>query len=215
MALTATATERVCADLQEILHISHCEVFKRSINRPNLFYQAAEKPATAAAQQQLVIDWIHKYYPDNESGIIYCLTQKDTEAMAAALSLNGIIFQSRGIVSQYERTDTVWRGAAGISAEFYHANMDPTHREQVHLEWNRGSLQVLAATVAFGMGINKPDVRFVIHETMSKSLENYYQESGRAGRDGKPSRCLLLYKFSDIPRQCHAMRCDVKRCNLV
>lgn len=89
----------------------------------------------------------------------------------------------------------------GLSADYYHANMDPAHRQAVHSQWSAGGLQIITATIAFGMGINKPDVRFVIHETMSKSLENYYQESGRAGRDGKPARCLLLYRFSDIPRQ--------------
>lgn len=79
--------------------------------------------------------------------------------------------------------------------------MDPAERQWVHSQWSVGALQIITATIAFGMGINKPDVRFVIHETLSKSLENYYQESGRAGRDGRPARCLLLHRFSDIPRQ--------------
>jgi len=177
IALTATATERVCADLREILGIENSELFRKSINRPNLFYEVAHKPGSADAQVALILDWIHHHYGAGDSGIVYCLTQKDTEAMATKLQ------------------------AAGLSAGCYHANMDPAERQWVHSQWSVGALQIITATIAFGMGINKPDVRFVIHETLSKSLENYYQESGRAGRDGRPARCLLLHRFSDIPRQ--------------
>ena len=118
IALTATATERVCADLKEILNIGNCELFRRSINRPNLFYEMARKPPSAEEQTKVLMEWIRTHYGNGESGIVYCLTQKDTEQMAAKLSANG------------------------IAAAFYHANMDPSHRESVHLAWSCGDIQV-------------------------------------------------------------------------
>ncbi|KAG2445794.1 hypothetical protein HXX76_000398 [Chlamydomonas incerta] len=177
LALTATATHQVCEDLKAILRIQGCEFFRASVNRPNLFYEVRPKPAAAADVTTAIVAWIREHYPRGESGIVYCLTRKDCEALAAELA------------------------AAGLSARHYHADMDPGPREAAHAAWSAGRVQVMVATIAFGMGINKPDVRFVVHHSLSKSVENYYQESGRAGRDGLPARCLLFYRFSDALRQ--------------
>ncbi|KAH9687593.1 ATP-dependent DNA helicase q1 [Citrus sinensis] len=130
---------------------------------------------------KVVIDEIAKYiqesYPNSESGIVYCFSRKECEQVAQELRQRG------------------------ISADYYHADMDINAREKVHMRWSKNKLQVIVGTVAFGMGINKPDVRFVIHHSLSKSVETYYQESGRAGRDGLPSECLLFFRPADVPRQ--------------
>lgn len=177
VALTATATHQVCEDLKAILSIEGCEFFRSSINRPNLHYEVRHKPAGAEAAVEEMVKWVNHHFPHWESGIVYCLSRKDCEVVSAELT-------SRGLPSR-----------------FYHADMDPLLRHQVHQQWSSGKFRIMVATVAFGMGINKADVRFVIHHTMSKSIENYYQESGRAGRDGLPARCILWYRFSDILRQ--------------
>ncbi|GAY60458.1 hypothetical protein CUMW_202130 [Citrus unshiu] len=174
MALTATATQKVQNDLMEMLHIRKCIKFVSTINRPNLFYMVREKSSVG----KVVIDEIAKYiqesYPNSESGIVYCFSRKECEQVAQELRQRG------------------------ISADYYHADMDINAREKVHMRWSKNKLQVIVGTVAFGMGINKPDVRFVIHHSLSKSVETYYQESGRAGRDGLPSECLLFFRPADV-----------------
>ncbi|KAH9562643.1 hypothetical protein CY35_05G082900 [Sphagnum magellanicum] len=177
IALTATATERVQTDLREMLQISCCAKFVSSINRPNLFYEVREKNATGSGAIDDIAEFIADFYPGNQSGIVYCFSRRECEQVAGELR---------------ER---------GISAAHYHADMDPVSRSSVHRRWSTNKLQVIVGTVAFGMGINKPDVRFVIHHSLSKSLETYYQESGRAGRDGLPSHCLLFFRPADLPRQ--------------
>ncbi|PIN04384.1 ATP-dependent DNA helicase [Handroanthus impetiginosus] len=177
VALTATATKKVQDDLMDMLHIPKCIKFVSSVNRPNLFYMVREKSSVGKSVIDGIAEYIQTSYPNNESGIVYCFSRKECEQVAKELR---------------ER---------GISADYYHADMDVHAREKVHMRWSNGKLQVIVGTVAFGMGINKPDVRFVVHHSLSKSMETYYQESGRAGRDGLPSECLLYFRPADVPRQ--------------
>ncbi|KAK2976017.1 hypothetical protein RJ640_015694 [Escallonia rubra] len=177
IALTATATKKVQTDLMEMLHIPKCIKFISTVNRPNLFYMVREKSSVGKIVIDEVAEFIKSSYTNNESGIVYCFSRRECEQVAKELR---------------ER---------GISADYYHADMDVNAREKVHMRWSNNRLQVIVGTVAFGMGINKPDVRFVIHHSLSKSMETYYQESGRAGRDGLPSECLLYFRPGDVPRQ--------------
>ncbi|KAL2629458.1 hypothetical protein R1flu_014144 [Riccia fluitans] len=177
IALTATATERVQTDVREMLQIPYCERFTSSVNRPNLFYEVREKKSNASAAIDDIADFIRGEYTEKESGIVYCFTRKECEQVAEELRQRG------------------------ISASHYHADMPLDLRASVHTRWSSNKIQVIVGTVAFGMGINKPDVRFVIHHSLSKSLETYYQESGRCGRDGLPAHCLLFFRPADVPRQ--------------
>ncbi|XP_021294718.1 mediator of RNA polymerase II transcription subunit 34 isoform X1 [Herrania umbratica] len=177
VALTATATLKVQNDLTEMLRIPKCLKFVSTVNRPNLFYMVREKSSVGKVVIDEITEYIKESYPNNESGIVYCFSRKECEQVASELC---------------ER---------GISAGYYHADMDVNAREKVHMKWSKNKLQVIVGTVAFGMGINKPDVRFVIHHSLSKSMETYYQESGRAGRDGLPSECLIFFRPADVPRQ--------------
>jgi bloom syndrome protein len=169
MALTATATENVKADVIHNLGMKGCEIFSRSFNRPNLYYEVREKKKGLDAIASLIND---KYR--GQTGIIYCLSKKECENMAESLTKNH-----------------------KISAKHYHASLDAAEKPRVQKEWQAGRVKVIVATIAFGMGIDKPDVRFVIHNSVPKSLEGYYQETGRAGRDGKRSGCYLFYGRGD------------------
>ncbi|KAI3505533.1 hypothetical protein L1887_27664 [Cichorium endivia] len=177
VALTATATKKVQMDLMEMLNIPKCVKFVSTVNRSNLFYMVREKSSVGKLVIDDIADFIQNSYSNNESGIVYCFSRKECEQVAKELR---------------ER---------GVSADHYHADMDVNAREKVHMRWSNSKLQVIVGTVAFGMGINKPDVRFVIHHSLGKSMETYYQESGRAGRDGLPSECLLYFRPADVPRQ--------------
>lgn len=177
IALTATATKKVQTDLMEMLHIPKCIKFVSTVNRPNLFYMVREKSSVGKMVIDEIAEYIQNSFNKHESGIVYCFSRKECEQVAKDMR------------------------ARGISADHYHADMDVSSRDKVHFRWSNNKLQVIVATVAFGMGINKPDVRFVIHHSLSKSMETYYQESGRAGRDGLPSECLLYFRSGDVPRQ--------------
>lgn len=168
LALTATATERVREDIVKQLELREPAIFLASFNRPNLKYQVIPKSGAAAQICQFV-----SARPD-ESGIIYCQSRKGTEALAATLR------------------------AQGFSALAYHAGLDPAARASHQDAFLRDEAKIVCATVAFGMGINKPNVRYVIHADLPKNIEGYYQETGRAGRDGLPADCLLLFSRGDV-----------------
>uniref|UniRef100_A0A673L790 ATP-dependent DNA helicase n=1 Tax=Sinocyclocheilus rhinocerous TaxID=307959 RepID=A0A673L790_9TELE len=172
MALTATATPRVQKDILNQLAMTRPQVFTMSFNRHNLKYSVLPKKPKKVDEE--CIQWIKKYYP-RDSGIVYCLSRNDCDTLADSLQ------------------------RAGIAALAYHAGL--SDREYVQNKWiNQDGCQVMCATIAFGMGIDKPDVRYVIHASLPKSVEGYYQESGRAGRDGEISHCVLFYSYSDVIR---------------
>ncbi len=170
IALTATATPKVQHDIQKNLGILDADVYKASFNRPNLFYEV--RPKVDALKQVVQ----HALENKGRSGIVYCLSRKKVEEIADTLKVNGV------------------RAAA------YHAGMDSAQRSRIQDEFLMQDVDVIVATIAFGMGIDKPDVRFVIHYDMPKSLEAYYQETGRAGRDGGEGHCIAFYGLADMEK---------------
>ena len=173
MALTATATERVRSDIVQQLHLHEPRCYIASFNRPNLTYRVVPK----SAPYEQLLAFIRSR--PNDSGIVYCASRKSTDSLARNLNEDS------------------------VSAKPYHAGLTGAERTKHQESFLRDDVRVITATIAFGMGINKPNVRFVVHYDLPKNLESYYQETGRAGRDGLPSECVLLFSAGDVAKQLH------------
>lgn len=176
MALTATAPPKVIQGVQKSLKITRGLVFSMNFNRTNLTFEVLDKPLQERKALEALLTLIQASFAADAVGIVYCMTKQECEDVA------NFLFDH------------------GVRADFYHAGQSNTDRQMVQEAWQNGHVSVVCATIAYGMGINKADVRYVIHYSVAKSMEGYYQEAGRAGRDGKPSQCTLFYSSRDISK---------------
>lgn len=171
--MTATASRKVIIDVQKILDIRECLIFNSPFFRPNLYYHVLEKPSDSTDVYNLLSKLLLDRFK-GQSGIIYTFSIKDTDTLVSELLQRN------------------------CQVRPYHAQLQTDQRSDIYKSWMNGRIQAVVATIAFGLGIDKPDVRFVIHHTMSKSMENFYQESGRCGRDGNYAENILLYRIADM-----------------
>lgn len=180
MALTATASPTVQQDVSSTLRLGgagHAKLaFAQSFNRPNLLYQVVRKASKVPDALKQLAGLLEEPGMKGQCGIVYCRTQDECAVVARALR------------------------EQGLKADFYHAGMTPKQRSLVQTAWQAGVVDVVCATIAYGMGIDRANVRYVVHFTIAKSVEGYYQESGRAGRDGAPARCVLMYRAPDASK---------------
>ncbi|KAJ3550348.1 hypothetical protein NM688_g5091 [Phlebia brevispora] len=185
MALTATANRQTIQDVIHKLRLRDCKIFRSSFNRPNLIYVVKPKGGRGGKALEDLVQWIGERHRD-ETGIVYCSSRNKCEQTARDLQKQG------------------------LSAEYYHAELSPDEKSRVQGEWQEGRIKIIVATIAFGMGIDKPDVRFVVHLDMPTSLSGYYQETGRAGRDGLPADCRLYYSYQDAKYPMERARTEAK-----
>lgn len=200
LAMTATATPRVQQDVVTQLGLDSCLLFKSSFSRPNITYEVIPKPSNIKKQVDKMAEIVFERFTEKKAGyriiqcgIIYCFSTKDCESVAE--SLNEVL---KSKLSNSDRRPTL--------VQHFHAKLDEDMKRTVQQDWTNGKIPIIVATIAFGMGINKPDVRFVIHHSLSKTLEGYLQESGRAGRDGDPASAIVLYNKRDIYNVIYMLR---------
>ena len=191
MALTASATDKVQADIKDLLNMNECKYFTQSFFRNNLNIKIVEKYDINSKNKKKesidrIISLINNY--ENETGIIYCHSRKECEDLSSKLNENG------------------------LKTTYYHSGITKKIREEIQSKWLMDDIKIIIAAIAFGMGIDKPDVRFVIHFNLPQTLEGYYQEIGRAGRDGKQSDCILMNNKKDITLYNKMIDSDLKVC---